>query len=273
MTTNSSIARRALITGGASGIGLAVAERLARDGTDLVLLDRDQDRLEQAHQRLAGAGVQVTLAPADVSDTGQLEAVARRLADDGLAIHYLVTAAGILQPMRDIGHLDAAVHDQVWDVNYKGSYHCCRIWGEAMRRAGSGAIVTVSSITAARATPLIAYGPAKAALEALTASLSVSYAPDGVRINAVAPGFTLTEALEAKFASGQRDASAILSHIPMQRFAQPAEIADAVAFLLSPQASAITGIALPVDCGWLAGSAWSTYAPLGRKLTGEHDAL
>ncbi len=75
-----------------------------------------------------------------------------------------------------------------------------------------------------------------------------------------------TEALEAKFSSGQRDPSAILSHIPMQRFVTPAEIGQAVAFLLSGQASAITGISLPVDCGWLAGGAWSTYAPLGQKL-------
>lgn len=255
-----------LVTGGASGIGLAVAQVLAERGSHLVLLDLDEARLAAARERLVACGVQVRTEQADVSRPEQLEALAQRLEQGGVHVQQLVTAAGILQPMREIELLDRADHDRVWEVNYHGTYHCCRVWGEAMRRAGAGSIVTVSSITAQRATPLLAYGPAKAALEALVASLSVSYAGDGVRINAVAPGFTLTEALEAKFSSGQRDPSAILSHIPMQRFVTPAEIGQAVAFLLSGQASAITGISLPVDCGWLAGGAWSTYAPLGQKL-------
>jgi NAD(P)-dependent dehydrogenase (short-subunit alcohol dehydrogenase family) len=255
-----------LVTGGASGIGLAVATVIAQRGGNLVLLDLDATRLGEARERLAAFNVQVRVEQADVTRTEQLEALARTLAEAGVHVRHLVTAAGILQPMREIEDLDRRDHDRVWDVNYHGTYHCCRIWGEAMRKAGGGSIVTVSSITAERATPLLAYGPAKAALQALTASLSVSYAADGVRINAVAPGFTLTEALDAKFSAGQRDPSAILSHIPMKRFAQPAEIGQAVAFLLSSEASAITGVSLPVDCGWLAGGAWSTYAPLGQKL-------
>jgi len=93
------------------------------------------------------------------------------------------------------------------------------------------------------------------------------YAIDGVRINAVAPGFTLTEGLQAKITAGQRDPSQILAHIPMQRFVQPQEVGQTVAFLLSDQASAITGVSLPVDCGWLAGGAWRTYAALDQKLT------
>lgn len=258
-----------LVTGGASGIGLAVAQGVARRGGHLVLLDRDSEGLAKAQAQLSGFGHSVITRAADVSQPDALSVVAADLDRAGVHVQRLVTAAGILQPMRDIEALDLADHDRVWEVNYKGTYHCCRIWGEPMRRAGKGAIVTVSSITAARGTPLIAYGPAKAALEALTASLSVSYACDGVRINAVAPGFTLTEALDAKFASGQRDPSAILAHVPMKRFARPEEIAHAVVFLLSDQASAITGISLPVDCGWLAGGAWSTYAPLGQRLTGE----
>lgn len=270
MTLSTFASSWTLVTGGASGIGLAVAQVLAQRGGNLVLLDLDTARLDAARQKLSALGVQVRAEMADVSQPAQLEAQARQLTQDGIHIQQLVTAAGILQPMRDIESLEQADHDKVWQVNYHGTYHCCRIWGEPMRRAGGGAIVTVSSITAMRATPLIAYGPAKAALQALTASLSVSYAADGVRINAVAPGFTLTEALDAKFTSGQRDPSAILAHIPMKRFAQPEEIGNAVAFLLSDQASAVTGISLPVDCGWLAGGAWSTYAPLGQKLNGDN---
>jgi len=257
-----------LVTGGASGIGLAIASVVAQQGGDLVLLDLDAARLDAAREQLTPLGIRMRTECADVSQYAQLEALAQRLAQDGVHIRHLVTAAGILQPMRDIAALDPADHDRVWAVNYHGTYHCCRIWGEPMRRVGEGSIVTVSSITALRATPLLAYGPAKAALQSLTTSLSVMYAIDGVRINAVAPGFTLTEGLQAKFDAGQRDPSMILSHIPMQRFVRPQEVGQTVAFLLSDQASAITGVSLPVDCGWLAGGAWKTYATLGQKLTG-----
>lgn len=251
-----------LVTGGASGIGLACAEYLAQAGHDVLLLDLDRGRLEAAQARLAVHGTEVRALAADVTDTAGLEQLAAQLDGEGVQVGALVTAAGILQPMEPIEALDRAIHDRVWDINYHGTYHCCRIWGERMRAAGAGAIVTVSSVTAFRATPLLAYGPAKAALGALTASLSVSYARSGVRINAVAPGFTLTEALDAKFSKGERDPGAILSHIPMGRFARPAEIASAVSFLLSEAASAVTGVTLPVDCGWLAGASWGTYQPI-----------
>ena len=251
-----------LITGGASGIGLACAQSLAEQGSALVLVDLDSGQLAKAQAALECFGTHVRLVALDVTDTDALEALARRLSDEGVPISLLVTAAGILQPMEPIESLARSVHDRLWAVNYHATYHCCRIWGEPMRHAGAGAIVTVSSITADRATPLLAYGPAKAALAALTASLSVSYAADGVRINAVAPGFTLTQALADKFKSGQRDPASIVSHIPMGRFARPQEIASVVSFLLSEAASAVTGISLPVDCGWLAGGSWGTYQPL-----------
>src|SRR5690606_25833167 len=142
-------------------------------GGDLVLLDRDEAALATARERLAPLGGTVRTETVDVSQTEQLEALALRLSHEGLQISHLVTAAGILQPMRDIESLDRADHDRVWEVNYHGSYHCCRIWGGLMRQAKAGAIVLVSSITAQRATPLLAYGPAKAALDALAGSLSV----------------------------------------------------------------------------------------------------
>jgi len=267
MTTSHSTGRWTLVTGGASGIGLAIARVVAQQGGDLVLLDLDAARLDAAREQLAPLGGRIRTECADVSQGAQLQDLADRLARDGVHVRHLVTAAGILQPMRDVAALDPQDHDRVWAVNYHGTYHCCRIWGEPMRRAGEGSIVTVSSITAMRATPLLAYGPAKAALQSLTASLSVMYAADGVRINAVAPGFTLTEGLQAKITAGQRDPSQILAHIPMQRFVQPQEVGQTVAFLLSDQASAITGVSLPVDCGWLAGGAWRTYAALDQKLT------
>lgn len=256
------LGRWTLVTGGASGIGLACADHMAAWGSNIVLLDMNAAQLDIASRHLVRHGHVVRTHTVDVTQTNQLETLAQALDKEGIEVECLVTAAGVLQPMHAIGSLARNVHDKVWDVNYHGTYHCCRIWGERMRNGGGGAIVTVSSVTSMRPTPLLAYGPAKAALNALTASLAVSYAGDGVRINAVAPGFTLTEALEAKFASGQRDSSRILASVPMKRFARPEEIASAVGFLLSDAASAITGITLPVDCGWLSGASWQTFEPL-----------
>ncbi|NCT96665.1 MAG: SDR family oxidoreductase [Comamonadaceae bacterium] len=257
--------RWSLITGGASGIGLACAQALAQEGSALVLLDVDAAGLAAARSRLSSLGVAVETREVDVSDAAALEGIAADLDARGVRVEHMVLAAGVLQPMHGIDTLDLAVHDRVWRINYHGSYHCCRLWGERMRVAGRGAIVTVSSVTAQRATPLLAYGPAKAALENLTASLSVAYAPHGVRINAVAPGFTLTQALQDKIDAGLRDADAILSQVPMGRFATPQEIAASVRFLLSDQAAAVTGTTLVVDCGWLAGSGWQTYQPMPRR--------
>lgn len=256
--------RWSLITGGASGIGLACAKALAEEGSDLVLVDVDQQALATARAHLVSQGVAVQTRVADVSDAAALEQLALGLDAQGVRVHHLVPAAGVLQPMLPIGELDAVAHDRVWHINYNGVYHCCRLWGERMRNAGRGSIVTVSSITAQRATPLLAYGPAKAALDNLTASLSVAWAPHGVRINAVAPGFTLTQALQDKIDAKLRDPSAILGQVPMGRFATPLEIANSVRFLLSDQASAITGTTLVVDCGWLAGTGWPTYQPMPR---------
>ncbi len=256
--------RWVLVTGGASGIGLACADHLACRGAGLMVLDVDAERLEIAAAALRAHGGQVRTLQVDVTDTSRLEAIASELDSDGIQVSGLITAAGVLQPMLEIELLQPVDHDRVWAINYHASYHCCRIWGQRMRQIGRGSIVTVSSITALRATPLLAYGPAKAALDALTASLSVSYAASGVRINAVAPGFTRTEALEAKIRSGQRDAGSILAGVPMARFVEPDEVASAVAFLLSDAASAITGVSLPVDAGWLCGAAWATYQPLPR---------
>jgi len=271
--------RTALVTGGAQGIGFACAAQLAAQGCDLVLLDLQQDLLESARDRIcaASAHVRVVLYQADVTDTTRLEAIASELTDQGIAIDHLVTAAGIIQPIQDIAMLDRDYHDRLWDINYHGTYHCCRLWAVPMRQRQAGSVVIVASVTAMRATPLLAYGPSKAALTALASSLAVSHAPYGVRINAVAPGFTLTEGFDAKLQSGQRDATSILARVPMARFVTPAEVAQSIVFLLSDAASAIIGTTLVVDGGWLAGAHWDTFEPLpnhpGESGGDDHVAL
>jgi len=255
----------AVITGGGSGIGLSCAILLAQRGCNLILIDKAENALHAATSTLAEFHVETRHFTADVTDTESLEQIASDLTRDGIHVSYLITAAGILQPMDDISVLDRNMHDRLWNINYHGTYHACRIWGEVMRQAGRGAIVVISSITSMRATPLLAYGPAKAALNALVSSLAVPFASDGIRINAAAPGFTMTAALADKFQKGERDGDSILQHVPMRRFADASEVAEVIAFLLSDAASAVTGITMPVDCGWLAGSSWPTFGPLPTR--------
>ena len=253
-----------LVTGGARGIGFACAKHLAALGSHLVLLDVDAAQLDVAKQSIVQElpQAQVRCHAVDVTDTAALEAIAAELLQAGVLVDCLITAAGIIQPIRDIDDLDRAYHDRLWEINYHGTYHCCRIWGSPMRKRGRGAVVIVASVTSFRATPLLAYGPSKAALAALAASLAVSHAPHGVRINAIAPGFTLTEGFDEKLKTGQRDAGSITSGVPMARFVTPHEVAKVTAFLLSDEASAVTGITMPVDCGWLAGAHWGTFQPM-----------
>lgn len=252
----------AIITGGASGIGLAIAQDLAGQGVNLVLIDVQAHAFEAIQAEFQALGVQCLCHQADVTQIAALQAVQDDLAQRGITARLLVTAAGILQPVEDIADFDLAVHERVWRVNYDGTYHACKVWLETMRAAGQGAILVVSSIMAYRSSPLLAYAPAKAALNSLVAGLAVSAAADGVRINAIAPGFTLTKGLQQQIDSGQRDSTRVLSFVPMKRFVSTDEVARTARFLLSDDASAITGITLPVDCGWLAGTGWVTFKDL-----------
>ncbi|MFA7438595.1 SDR family NAD(P)-dependent oxidoreductase [Castellaniella sp.] len=252
----------ALITGGASGIGLAIAQDLARQGAHLVIVDLHDHAFDALRGEFDALGVQCLCYQADVSQIGALQAVQDDLAQRGITARFLVTAAGILQPVEDIRDFDLALHERVWRINYDGTYHACKVWLEPMRAAGQGAILVVSSIMAYRSSPLLAYAPAKAALNSLVSGLAVSAAPGGVRINAIAPGFTLTKGLQQQIDSGQRDSTRVLSFVPMKRFVSTDEVARTARFLLSDDASAITGITLPVDCGWLAGTGWVTFKDL-----------
>ena len=162
-----------------------------------------------------------------------------------------------------IADYSLAEHDRLWQINYRGSYLCCREFGLRMAAAGRGAIVNIASVIGAyRAAPLLAYGPAKAAIPALTQMLAGEFGPSNVRVNAVAPGTTLTPPNKHRFETGLRDPAVWTRPSCLNRIVMPEEIAEGVFFLASDAASAITGITLPIDCGWLAGEAWAPYGGL-----------
>ncbi|WP_051152230.1 SDR family NAD(P)-dependent oxidoreductase [Fodinicurvata sediminis] len=250
--------RIAIVTGGASGIGLAAVERLLADGYRVIGADRNGEQLANLTQDKP----EVAWRELDVSSQTEIDGFRQEVDSRFGCPHVVVNAAGIMQDNVPLDAMDMEEHDRIWDVNYRGSFLMCRNFGLAMSALGRGVLINIASITALRPLPLFAYGPGKAAVVSMTESLAGHLGPSGVRVNAVAPGFVLTPPIKAKIEAGLRDAEDLSRSAALQRMVTPEEIAEAIAFLVSDRAAAITGITLPVDAGWLAGSSWGTYGGL-----------
>lgn len=246
--------RVALVTGGGSGIGEACAAVLAGDGWRVVVADRNAEAAAAVAAHIGGTALAF-----DVANAIETEAAAQECEAAIGPVAALVACAGVLQPPLPPEDLDLAAFDQVMAVNLRGTYLSCTAFGARMARRGSGAIVAIASITASRAVPLHAYAPSKAAVVHMSACLAAEWARSGVRVNAVSPGFVATPPLQAAIDRGQRDPGALAGAAAMGRLVKAEEVARAAAFLLSDEASAITGIDLPVDAGWLVGAHLGTY--------------
>lgn len=246
--------RVALVTGGGSGIGAACATVLAGDGWRVVVADRDAEGAASVAARIGGTALAF-----DVASAIETEAAAQECEARIGPVAALVACAGVLQPPLPPETLGLDAFDQVMAVNLRGTYVTCTVFGERMARRGSGAIVTIASITAWRAVPLHAYAPSKAAVVHMSACLAAEWARSGVRVNSVSPGFVATPPLQAAIDRGQRDPQALAEAAAMGRLVKAEEVGRAAAFLASDEASAITGIDLPVDAGWLVGAHLGTY--------------
>jgi NAD(P)-dependent dehydrogenase (short-subunit alcohol dehydrogenase family) len=247
----------AIVTGGASGIGEATARRLAADGCSVAIVDLNA---------AAGAAVATSIGQGahfyacDVADANAVEAVAARIAGDLGPAGILVTCAGLIPSPESIMEMDMAAHDRMWQVNYNGTLHCCRAFARQMIPQRKGAIVTIGSINSRLPLPIPAYNMGKAVIERLTQLLAVELGRHGVRVNSVGPTYVMTPPLRAKVASGERDMGKIMAVHALPYLPEPSDIANAIAFLCSDQAKAITGVLLPVDAGWLAAVSYRTYA-------------
>jgi NAD(P)-dependent dehydrogenase (short-subunit alcohol dehydrogenase family) len=243
--------RTVLITGAADGIGWGTAQRFAAGGDRVVILDL---RDELALQRAAELGEAHLGLGCDVTHEGAVQAaVAQALAHTG-RLDVLVNNAGIGdQPG---GTVDQSVDafDRVLNVHLRGSFLMSRECGRVMlNQEQGGAIVNLASIVASAGIPgRNAYGAAKAGIVGMTKAMAVEWGPRGIRVNAVAPGYVRTALVEKLQAQGSLNTDAIHARTPMGRMGTPAEIAEAIAFLASAQASFITGAVLPVDGGWIA---------------------
>jgi meso-butanediol dehydrogenase/(S,S)-butanediol dehydrogenase/diacetyl reductase len=220
----------AVVTGGASGIGDACRRLLEASGATVHIVDRAGD------------------SPVDVTDRAALDRLAASL--DRLDV--LVNAAGVLTENRPVDELAPEDFRRNFEVNVLGTLNACQAFA-ALLRACRGAVVNVASQAALVSLPQqAAYTASKGAVAALTRSLAIDWAEHGVRVNAVAPGFTVTPMTEAFF-ENETFTRAATGRIPLGRLLRADEIAAAIVFLASPLASAITGVVLPVDGGWTAG--------------------
>jgi NAD(P)-dependent dehydrogenase (short-subunit alcohol dehydrogenase family) len=246
----------AVVTGGASGIGAATARRFAAAGMRVALLDVNRDAGEALASELGG-GASFHLC--DVADAAAVDAVAAAVEGEGPPVAVLFTSAGLIANPETVLDMDMAAHDRVWRVNYHGTVHACQSFGRRMIPRGAGAIVTVGSINSFAPLPLPAYNIGKAAIARLTQLLAVELGPHGVRVNSVAPTFVMTPPLRQRMDAGLRSEAKMMATHALKHLPAPEDIAEAVFFLASPAARAITGITLPVDSGWLAAVSYNSF--------------
>lgn len=244
----------AIVTGGASGIGFACARWLAAAGHHVVVADIAEGAGRAMAEKIGGSFLSL-----DVSDEEAISRAAKAVDEQHGPAGILVNSAGIIQPPLPPEELPMERWDAVMRINLRGTYLCCRSFAAGMTRRGTGSIVNIASITGMRPMPLHAYGPSKAAVISMTQSLAVAWGRQGVRVNAVSPGYTLTPAIEDAARKKERDLSVLAGLSALGRMVEPDEVAAVVGFLCSDAASAITGANIPVDCGILPALSWTPY--------------
>ncbi len=244
--------RKALVTGASRGIGQAIAEALAAAGADVAISARQVESLDETAQRVARSGRKCVPVALDVTAVEQVgpavEAAAKLLG--GLDI--LVNNAGYeeVKPSLDV---DEALWDRIVSTNLKGAFFCAQAAARLMTAAGSGgAIVNLCSLTSYVGIPTaVAYGSSKTGLLGMTRALATEWAPHGIRVNAIAPGYFHT-AMTDVFYQDDGWQEAMLAKIPQKRFGAMEDLGGAVIFLASDASAYVTGHCIPIDGGYLA---------------------
>lgn len=243
----------AIVTGAGSGIGQATAARFASEGASVVIADVNEASGQETLQEIEQAGGTAALVPTDVAKAEQVAQMVAETASRFGKLDILVNSAATLINTPLIQDTDEADWDRMMEVNLRGTFLCCKYAAPAIVEAGNGAIVNLAAMSAFRGpTPSIPYEVAKAGVIHLTKASAYQYTPLGVRINCVAPGNVETPMLK----QGTGDAASWARRQeaqPMKRFGTPEELASAILFVASDEASWISGVTIIVDGGkWAA---------------------
>jgi 3-oxoacyl-[acyl-carrier protein] reductase len=241
--------RVAIVTGGARGIGKAIALSLLREGAKAAVIDSDRERLEMLKKETGKEKKEVTVIPCDITKSGDVKEMVDQVRKGFGRIDILVNNAGIIRR----GTIETVTEedwDRVIEVNLKGTFNCCKAVAGIMKQQGYGKIINVSSIAGKMGdiTSAPGYGPSKAGIDALTKTLARQLAQYGINVNGVAPHAIETE-MSAQWSDERR--KEIIASIPLGRLGKPEDVANAVLFLASDEASFITGEILDVNGGAL----------------------
>jgi NAD(P)-dependent dehydrogenase (short-subunit alcohol dehydrogenase family) len=245
--------RVAVVTGASSGLGVGFARALAGAGANLVLAARRADRLESLATKLGEGGTEVLPVACDVTDSSQVEALKDACLDRFGKVDVLVNNAGTTEVVPAEQESEEAFL-RVLNVNLNGSFYCAQRFGRVMLEAGQGSIINVASIfgmVGSGSIPQAGYVASKGAVVNMTRELAAQWARRGIRVNAIAPGFFMSEMTEEMF-SDERSMAWVRRKTPAGRPGEVEELAGAVIFLASDASRYVIGQTIAVDGGWTA---------------------
>jgi len=238
--------RIAIVTGGGSGIGLAIAEKFVRSGILTIIVGRDREKLDAAEKKLGDLCHPIAQ---DLNDLDAIPGLVRRIVERYDRIDILVNNAGI-NMKKELPDVTDEDFDRILLTNVRSVFAITREVVKTMLPHGKGNIINISSMASQYGIPkVIAYTASKAAIEGMTKAMAVELSPKGILVNCIAPGFIATDMSARALDSDAERKQKVFSRTPLGRMGDPADIGDAALFLASDQAKYVTGVVLPVDGG------------------------